>query len=137
MPPNMNVQLQLMEMLPSKKNLVYKKQLLIPVRKSVETQITTRGNVDTATSNNPTPLDTSTPSVDGVKMMGSPRLDLMKIRGDHIKPQPKGSSPNKQILITKRRGENQQWNDIANEKKLSGWESVYGGEAKKELQISK
>ena len=137
MPPNMNVQLQLMEMLPSKKNLVYKKQLLIPVRKSVETQITTRGNTDAAISNNPSPLDTSTPSVDGVKMMGSPRLDLMKIRGDHIKPQPKGSSPNKQILITKRRGENQQWNDISNEKKLSGWESVYGGEAKKELQISK
>jgi hypothetical protein len=75
-----------MEMLPSKKNLVYKKQLLIPVRKSVETQITTRANADAATSNNPTPLDTSTPSVDGVKMMGSPRLDLMKIRGDHIKP---------------------------------------------------
>lgn len=63
MPPNMNLQLQLLENLPSKKNLVYKKQLLVPVRKSVETQITNRAIE--AISNNSTPFDSSTPLVDG------------------------------------------------------------------------
>ena len=82
MPPNMSLQLQLLENLPSKKNLVYKKQLLVSVRKSVETQITNRA-ID-APSNNPTPFDNSTPSVDGTKMLGSPRFDLMKVHGDHI-----------------------------------------------------
>jgi hypothetical protein len=50
--------------MPTKKNLVYKKQLLVPVRKSVETQITSRA-IDATPSNNPTPFDSSTPSVDG------------------------------------------------------------------------
>ncbi len=60
------------------------------MRKSVETQITHRA-VE-AQVNSPTPFDSSTPSVDGSKMVGSPRLDLMKVRGDHIQPQRKDPS---------------------------------------------
>jgi hypothetical protein len=40
-------------------------------------------------------------------------------------------SPAKQILITKRRGEVQQWNEISKEKNISGWESIYGQQQKK------